>query len=133
MFLIGVDHRFFQEGGPNQKVISHGADPNHFTPDYFGNVCVPFFFQVNPFSHQGTVWQHADLKNSEIAYAIAKKRYEQSGRHIFDATVDGQCNIFPKVEYEEVFFNEPAGSRRRIVEESVSPDAGSIVSGKLIK
>jgi hypothetical protein len=85
--LIGVDHNFKTRGDPHKLVVSQGEDPNHFDPNYFG---------------KGVKWQLPDLKTSEQAYALAKEAYENSGRRILDATVDGKLTIFPKVSYENV-------------------------------
>jgi hypothetical protein len=88
VILIGVDHSFSTEGSPNETVISEGGDPNHFSSDYFG---------------KGFRWQLPDLEASEVAYRMAKKAYEDSGRSILDATVGGKLTVFPKVNYNELF------------------------------
>ena len=88
VILIGIDHYFELDGKPNKAVVSNGKDPNHFHPDYFG---------------KGTRWQFPDLKNSEIAYRLAKWSFEQDGRRIIDATLGGKLNIFPKENYQELF------------------------------
>lgn len=86
--LIGVDHSFVSKGKPNQTVVSQGDDPNHFNPQYFG---------------KGFRWQLPDLETSEIAYKIAKQVYQEDGRQILDATIGGQLDIFPKVDYDRYF------------------------------
>lgn len=88
VILIGVDHHFTTQGPANAAVVSQGDDPNHFAPDYFG---------------KGFKWQLPDLDGSERAYRLAKKAYEDAGRHILDATVDGKLTIFPKVSYKDSF------------------------------
>lgn len=88
VILIGVDHSFATQGKPNTTVVSQGDDPNHFSPSYFG---------------KGFRWQLPDLETSEISYALARKVYEQAGRQVLDATVDGKLTIFPKVEYRKLF------------------------------
>ena len=86
--LVGVDHQFSSSGRPNETVISDGGDPNHFSPDYFG---------------EGFRWQLPDLEASEAAYRMAKKAYDQAGRRVVDATVGGRLNVFPKVRFESLF------------------------------
>ena len=86
--LIGVDHRFQTAGRPHELIQSSGDDPNHFDPSYFG---------------KGFRWQLPDLETSELAYRLAKNRFEQDGRRVLDATVGGNLNIFPKVSYETLF------------------------------
>lgn len=84
VFLIGVDHNFSYKGKPNEKQLLEGDDPNHFIPNYFG----------------GQNWNLPDLEGSELAYHLAKFHFERDGRSIYDATVGGKLNIFPKVSYE---------------------------------
>lgn len=84
--LVGVDHRFAVSGRPNQLVESAGPDTSHFDPSYFP---------------KGFKWQLPDLENSEVAYRLARKAFENDGRRIIDATVDGALTIFPKVSLEE--------------------------------
>lgn len=88
VILIGVDHRFRTKGTPHKIVTSSGDDINHFDTGYFG---------------KGTRWQLPDLATSELAYALARYYYQQDGREILDATVDGALRIFPKVSYERLF------------------------------
>lgn len=86
VILIGVDHRFAVSGTPNQLVVSAGPDASHFDPRYFP---------------KGFKWQLPDLENSEIAYRLARKAFEDDGRRIIDATVGGALTIFPKLSLEE--------------------------------
>ena len=86
--LIGVDHSFATPGQANVTVVSKGDDPNHFSPSYFG---------------PGFRWQLPDLAASERAYRLAKDAYESDGRRILDATVGGKLNVFPKVDYDDLF------------------------------
>lgn len=86
--LIGVDHRFSTPGPANQVVTSTGADPNHFSGEYFG---------------RGFRWQLPDLEASERAYRLARERFESDGREVVDATVGGALTVFPKVAYGSLF------------------------------
>jgi hypothetical protein len=88
VILIGVDHNFQSLGRPNETVISQGDDPNHFSPSYFG---------------KGFKWQLPDLAASEQAYHLAREAYEADGRKIFDATIGGKLEVFPKTQYETLF------------------------------
>ncbi len=83
--LIGLDHRFATQGMPNMAVRREGADQDHFVPNYFP---------------VGSRWQLPDLHRSEIAYAIARQAFEKDGRRILDATVNGACDVFEKVDYK---------------------------------
>jgi hypothetical protein len=88
VILIGVDHRFKSKGTPHQVITSGEEDPDHFHPGYFA---------------KGTRWQLPDLRTSEYAYRMAKEAFEADGRVIFDATIDGALNIFPKITYQSLF------------------------------
>jgi hypothetical protein len=86
--LIGVDHSYKEKGKPNELVVSQGDDPNHFDPGYFG---------------KGFRWQLPDLETSEVAYRMARAKFEGEGREIIDATVGGKLDIFRKVDYKSLF------------------------------
>lgn len=86
--LIGVDHNFVTKGEANKTITSQGDDPNHFHPEYFG---------------KGFRWQLPDLETSEFAYQLAKQYFEADGRQIIDATIGGNLQVFPKVEYASLF------------------------------
>jgi len=86
--LIGVDHNFAAKGQPNTTVVSQGDDLSHFDPKYFG---------------KGFRWQLPDLDTSEKGYWLARQAYEFAGRQVVDATIGGQLQVFPKVEYESLF------------------------------
>lgn len=88
--LIGVDHHFETKGPPNETVISAGQDPNHFHPEYFG---------------EGFSWQLPDYRCSERAYRMAREAFEAEGRRVLDATVEGNLEVFPKVEFQSLFQN----------------------------
>jgi len=92
VILVGVDHKFQTKGTPNATIVSTGPDPNHFDPNYFG---------------KGFRWQLPDLEGSERSYRLAKKYFEQGGRQILDATVDGQLQVFPKMGFDEIVSTPP--------------------------
>jgi len=92
VILVGVDHKFQTKGAPNATVISTGSDPNHFDPNYFG---------------KGFRWQLPDLERSEQAYRLAKLHFEQAGRQILDATIDGQLQVFPKIRFDDIVSTPP--------------------------
>lgn len=88
VILIGVDHSFATKGQPNTTIQSQGDDPNHFSTSYFG---------------KGFRWQLPDLETSELGYRMARRAYENAGRKIVDATIDGKLDIFEKVDYDSLF------------------------------
>ena len=85
--LIGVDHHYSAKGPPHKLIKSKGPDHDHFSPEYFG---------------RGVKWQLPDLVGSEYSYRIARAIYEEAGRRIVDATVGGQLEVFPKVDYDSL-------------------------------
>lgn len=84
--LIGLDHRYSFQGEPNQESFLKGDDPNHFDSSYFKNQS----------------WDNPDLENSERYFKIANEVFKKDNREIIDATVNGDCHIFPKMKLEEV-------------------------------
>jgi len=84
--LFGVDHSFSTTGKPCEYALRKGADIDHFAPNYF---------------KAGTYWGLPDLKSSELGYQNAKKAFERDGRAIYDATIGGKLDIFPKISIEE--------------------------------
>jgi hypothetical protein len=84
VFLIGVDHNYITKGSPNEQQLLSGSDPNHFDSNYFGN----------------QQWHLPDLDGSEVSYQLAKYFYHRAGKQIYDATLGGKLNIFPKIDFE---------------------------------
>ncbi len=89
VILIGVDHNFIDKGIPN-SVENRAAesDLNHFHPDYFP---------------KGVAWQLPDLLHSEMAYKEDRVFFENHGRKIVDATVNGKCEVFEKIDFHALF------------------------------
>src|SRR3546814_19891707 len=92
VILIGMDHRYEYTGDPNQTQVLDGPDLNHFSSDYFGH---------------GQHWDNPDLAHSEESYRIARAEYERDGRRILDATLDGACDIFEKVDHPTLGLHVP--------------------------
>lgn len=87
--LVGLDHNFVEKGIPNTtEVRKSEKDESHCHPDYFP---------------KGIKWQLPDLYRSEQAYVLARQAYERDGRRILDATQDGNCHVFPKVDFYSLF------------------------------
>ena len=85
VFLVGVDHSFKQSGKSHETQVYEGEDVNHFHPDYF----------------KGQKWQLADVYGSEVSYHLANYHYRRDEREIYDATVGGKLEVFPKISYQE--------------------------------
>ena len=86
VILFGVDHSFNFQGNPNEYAKRQGKDVNHFDPNYF---------------KEGQYWGLPNLQLSELAYKQAKMAFEEDGRNIYDATINGKLNIFPKISVVE--------------------------------
>ncbi len=86
--IIGMDHSFVEKGTPSKtEVRVSEKDESHFHPNYFP---------------KGMKWQLPDLHRSNIDYQLANIHYSQHGRIILDATPNGKCQIFKKINFNEV-------------------------------
>jgi len=88
VFLVGKDHNYEQKGIPGQLVRSDGSESNHFIKGYYS---------------KGMGWRIPDYKGEELAYKMALKAFEEEKRYIYDATINGKLDIFPKVDYYSLF------------------------------
>jgi hypothetical protein len=93
VYLVGLDHNYTRPDyakGPT-KVISRGADINHFDPRYFG---------------KGKRWHAPDdlISRMEISYREAKRVFEKSGRQIINATPKSNLSedVFIKTDLESI-------------------------------
>jgi hypothetical protein len=88
VILVGVDHTFAVKKTDKKGSIvkSQEDDKSHFDPNYFG---------------RGSWWQLPDLDDSELAYHRAKEKFEQDGREILDATVNGKLEVFKKISIND--------------------------------
>lgn len=87
VILVGMDHRFEYQGNTNEAQFLEGPDPNHFSKHYF----------------KDQEWDTPDLARSEMYYTKARDIFELSNKTIFDATLNGACNVFKKIKYTELF------------------------------
>lgn len=90
VILIGVDHTYREQGQGGIPVVSKGEDRNHFSPDYFG---------------KGTVWQLPNYEIMEHGFRQNQRLFEESNRIVVDATLNGNLNIFRKVNFVD-YINE---------------------------
>lgn len=101
LYLIGCDTSYaipktVHQSGPE---ISSGTgerqmltsteddDPNHFSPEYFG---------------RGRKWHHPKVNDMQWHYAQAKEVLDSAGVTVFNATVGGKLEVFPRVDYRAV-------------------------------
>lgn len=91
VYLIGVDHEYHgpRQGDQQQGAVitSQSRDINHFHPDYFG----PGFRYHDP-----------KVERMEVAYRKARDFFESRGRCIYNATIGGKLDVFPRVSFDKL-------------------------------
>jgi hypothetical protein len=80
--LVGCDHSFDAKGADHQLVKSGEIDTNHFDKRYFAG---------------GAPWQLPSISQSEESYLVAKRFYEYDNRSIYNCTVGGRLELFPRI------------------------------------
>lgn len=88
VIIVGLDHRYQFKGRPGAQCVQAGPDVNHFCPAYFA---------------PGQKWEHPNLTEANKYFHAARRAFEEDGREILDATVDGACQVFVKADYRKVF------------------------------
>jgi FkbM family methyltransferase len=96
IYLIGVDADYKIPADAEvvgrtgvSELDMKSDDPNHFDPNYFG---------------KGFRWHDPNVDRMLAAYAEAKRVTEASGAsRIYNATVGGKLEVFPRVSYDELF------------------------------
>lgn len=91
VYLVGKDHNYEQKGVPGKLIKATGDEGNHFTKGYY---------------KKGMGWRIPDYKGEELAYRMAKQAFEDAGRVIRDATIDGKLEVFDKTDYYSLFKNK---------------------------
>lgn len=91
IYLIGFDHEYSAPGSADKlrgPVVTSGAgDPNHFDPGYFG---------------QGYRWHLPQVERMERAYRAAKQFFDEHQVPVFNATIGGKLEVFPRVDFTEI-------------------------------
>ncbi len=91
IYLIGMDFNYEIPDSAivkNQDITSTEDDVNHFHPDYFG---------------KGKSWHDPKLHNVLKSYEHLHEHGKKSGVSIYNATVGGKLEVFPRVDYNETF------------------------------
>jgi len=91
VYLVGIDHSY-QRPSPKDKVegiviTSQTADVNHFHPDYFG---------------PGYRWHDPRVDRMELGYLEARRFFAEHGGVIYNATIGGKLEVFPRVKLEDM-------------------------------
>ncbi len=94
IYLIGCDTNYVihetvtvHEGDSRALTSQQDDDPNHFDPRYFG---------------KGRKWHDPSVHLMLEHYGHAKKVCDAAGIQVFNATVGGMLEIFPRVDYRSV-------------------------------
>ena len=88
IYLIGKDHSYDTSKKATSTIKSNGLENNHFIKGYY---------------RPNQIWLAPDYKGEEYAYKLAKVAFEEDGRIIKDATIEGKLNVFEKVEFNNLF------------------------------
>ena len=91
VYLIGMDHNYRRPEhvrSVGDVWTSHGDDPNHFHPQYFG---------------AGYRWHDPQVERMETAYRKAREVYERAGAKVYNATVGGHLDVFKRADYASLF------------------------------
>lgn len=93
VYLIGMDFSYIipkSHKRVGDVLFSDGDDMNHFHKDYFG---------------AGKIWKDPKLDRVAQNYKMAKLVFESTNRKIYNASVGGNLNIFPRVDYNDILSN----------------------------
>lgn len=73
---------------PDRRFISSGDDPNHFDPNYFGI---------------GRIWHNPNPEFMIYHYQAVQGLLAPQGVQVFNATMGGKLEVFPRVAYGSLF------------------------------
>ena len=95
IYLVGCDTSYsmpstvqFERDGPTKLISSEDDDPSHFDPRYFG---------------RGSKWHQPHVDKMIFHYQQARLVCESFGVSVYNATVGGNLEVFPRVNYTELF------------------------------
>ena len=97
IYLIGFDHNYVIPESARVEginITSQDSDPNHFHPDYFG---------------KGYRWHDPCVERMENAYRKAKLFFEKNNVKIFNATIGGHLEVFPRVDFDKLLNKQLIG------------------------
>ena len=94
IYLIGCDTSYtvpktiqYENGNPD-LLVSTSADVNHFDSSYFG---------------KNKKWHEPHVDRMIFHYEQSKKVCDELGVKVYNATVGGNLEVFPRVNYEDLF------------------------------
>jgi len=91
VYLVGIDHSYQSPSSIDEVegnvITSQSADVNHFHADYFG---------------PGYRWHNPRVDRMELSYLEARRFFTEHGGVIYNATVGGKLEVFPRVNLEDI-------------------------------
>jgi hypothetical protein len=84
VYLIGKDHSYNTIKKAGVGISSTGNEDNHFIKGYYT---------------KGQNWDAPDYRSEENAYKLSREAFNNDGRVIKDATINGKLNVFEKVDF----------------------------------
>jgi hypothetical protein len=95
IYLIGCDTSYsvpptvrFEDGNSDKLISAQDDDVSHFDPRYFG---------------RGSKWHQPHVGRMIEHYKLAKQVCDSLSVRVLNATVGGQLEVFPRVDYKELF------------------------------
>jgi hypothetical protein len=88
IYLLGVDFNFSEPSEKKGRILISEGESNHFHPNY-----------RNP----GEIWAEPKLHQQKKAFEEAGKAVEKMGGRVFNATRGGKLEVFPRVNFNELF------------------------------
>ena len=88
IYLIGFDHSYVvpEKRAEGYVIESDTEDVNHIHPNYFG---------------PGYRWHDPNVARMEMAYECARDSLRPRGVEVYNATVGGHLEVFPRVPFEK--------------------------------
>lgn len=97
IYLIGCDTNYtvpstatVDERNRDWLTSTEDDDPNHFDPRYFG---------------AGSKWHDPHVERMIQHYEHAKRVCDSLGVHVYNATMGGSLEVFPRADYRSLFQN----------------------------
>lgn len=88
IYLIGVDFNFTVPNADKQGMIRSEGEVNHFLPNYRA---------------PGEKWQVPALEQQLAAFTCCRDWLGPRGVKVFNATRGGKLEVFPRVDFDDVF------------------------------
>ena len=88
IYLLGVDFSFIEPSKKNGRILISEGESNHFHPNY---------------RKPGEKWVEPEVKQQKKAFEEAGKAVEKMGGRILNATRGGKLEVFPRVDFNELF------------------------------